>query len=78
MVFGGTNQEIKRRDKIENKIETCRFCKGTNIKLETWSSGGYMCMVKCNNPDCPIPPEGYPTGRDPEKVMEEWNRRQCQ
>lgn len=35
-----------------------------------------MCMVKCNNPDCPVPAEGYPTGRNIEKVKEEWNRRQ--
>lgn len=61
-----------------NKInlKPCRFCKGTNIKIETWSSGGRMYMVKCNNPDCPVPAEGYPTGRNPEKVKEEWNRRQ--
>ena len=58
------------------KLKPCRFCKGTNIKMETWSSGGMMYMIKCNNPDCPVPPEGYPTGRNPEKVMEEWNRRQ--
>ena len=61
-----------------NKInlKPCRFCKGTNIKIETWSCGGRMYMVKCNNPDCPVPAEGYPTGRNPEKVKEEWNRRQ--
>lgn len=33
-------------------------------------------MVKCNNPNCPIPPEGFPTGRNLEEVKEEWNRRQ--
>lgn len=33
-------------------------------------------MVKCNNPDCPVPAEGYPKGKNPNKVMEEWNRRQ--
>lgn len=35
-----------------------------------------MYMVKCNNSDCPVPDDGYPTGRDLEKVKEEWNRRQ--
>lgn len=34
-----------------------------------------MYMVKCNNPDCAVPPMGYPTGRDLIKVKEEWNRR---
>lgn len=32
-------------------------------------------MVKCNNPDCPVPLEGYPTGRILENVMMEWNWR---
>lgn len=58
------------------KLLPCRFCKGTNIKVETWSSGRRMYMVKCNNPDCPVPAEGYPKGKNPNKVMEEWNRRQ--
>lgn len=58
------------------KLKPCRYCKGTNIKIEKWSSGGFMCMVKCDNPDCPVPPEGYPTGRNPEEVTEEWNRRE--
>ena len=48
------------------KLKPCRYCRGTNIKLESWQSGGHMCMVKCNNPDCPVPPEGYPTGRETE------------
>lgn len=60
----------------EIKLKPCRFCKGTSVKVEKWSSGGMMCMVKCNNPDCPVPAEGYPTGRNIEKVKEEWNRRQ--
>lgn len=60
----------------EIKLKPCRFCKGTNIKVEIWKSGGMMYMVKCNNPDCRVPLEGYPIGRDLEKVREEWNRRQ--
>lgn len=35
-----------------------------------------MYMVKCNNPECPVPKESYPTGRDLREVKEEWNRRQ--
>lgn len=60
----------------KSKLEPCRICKGNNIKIETWSSDGAMFMIKCNNPDCPVPPEGYPTGRELEKVKEEWNSRQ--
>lgn len=58
------------------KLKPCRYCGKTNIAVERWSSGGMMYMVKCNNPDCPVPVEGYPTGRNLEKVKEEWNNRQ--
>lgn len=34
-----------------------------------------MYMVKCNNPDCPVPQDGYPTGRNLNTVKEEWNKR---
>lgn len=34
-----------------------------------------MYMVKCNNPDCPVPPKGYPTGRNLSNVKYEWNKR---
>ena len=57
------------------KLKPCRICGGNRIVIETWSSGRF-CMVKCNNPDCPVPDNGYPTGRDLENVKEEWNRRQ--
>lgn len=60
----------------KNKLKACRYCGKSNIVIERWSSGGKMFMVKCNNPDCPVPPESYPTGRDIEKLKEEWNRRQ--
>jgi len=60
----------------KNKLKPCRYCGGSNIVIERWSSGGMMFMVKCNNPDCPVPAESYPTGRNVEKVKEEWNRRQ--
>lgn len=60
------------------KLKPCRICGGNRIVIETWLSagGGFICMVKCNNPDCPVPDNGYPTGRDLENVKEEWNRRQ--
>lgn len=58
------------------KLKPCRICKGNRIVVETWMSGERMYMVKCNNSDCPVPDDGYPTGRDLEKVKEEWNRRQ--
>lgn len=32
-------------------------------------------MIKCNNPDCPVPDTGYPTGRKLNEVREEWDRR---
>lgn len=56
-------------------LKPCPFCKGKKIIIEKWTSGGIMFMVKCNNPDCPVPTNGYPTGRDLKKVKEEWNRR---
>lgn len=57
------------------KLKPCWICKGNKIIVQTWSSGGFMCMVKCNNPDCPVPGDGYPTGRNPDEVKAEWNRR---
>lgn len=36
---------------MEN-LKPCPFC-GKTPKIEYWSSGGMMYMVKCNNPDCP-------------------------
>lgn len=57
------------------KLNPCKICKGNKIIVEHWKSGGTMYMVKCNNPDCPVPAEGYPAGRDLDKVKEEWNKR---
>lgn len=57
------------------ELKPCPFCGGAKIVIETWLSGGWMHMIKCNNPDCPVPANGYPTGRDLEKVRQEWNRR---
>ena len=64
-----------RRKMSDERLKPCRICGGRKIKVETWRSGGPMYMVKCNNPDCPVPCEGYPTGRDLIKVKDEWNRR---
>lgn len=57
------------------KLNPCMACKGNKIVVETWKSGGTMHMVKCNNPNCPVPDDGYPAGRDLDKVKEEWNKR---
>ena len=59
------------------KLKPCRRCGGTNIVIERWSSGGPMFMVKCNNPDCPVPEDGFPVERNPDVVKENWNRRQA-
>jgi len=58
------------------RLKPCKICGKSNIAIEMWSSGGLKYMVKCNNPDCAVPPEGYPTGSDLIKIKEEWNRRQ--
>lgn len=57
------------------KLLPCPLCGGKKIIVETWRSGGPMYMVKCNNPDCPVPQNGFPSGRNLEKVKEEWNNR---
>ena len=56
------------------ELKPCPFC-GENPIIEHWRSGGTMFMVKCNNPDCPIPINGYPTGHDLAKAIKKWNRR---
>lgn len=32
-------------------------------------------MIKCNNPDCPVPVVSYPNGHNLDEVIAEWNRR---
>ena len=59
----------------EIKLKPCPLCGKTNIVIERWSSGRRMYMVKCNNADCPVPDDGYPTGRNLDEVKNEWNRR---
>ena len=59
----------------EIKLKPCPVCGKNNIVIEHWSSGVHMYMVKCNNPDCPVPESGYPTGRNLDELKAEWNRR---
>jgi hypothetical protein len=56
------------------KLEPCPLC-GKKPIIERWSSGGMMYMVKCNNPICPIPVNGFPRGHKLDEVIQEWNRR---
>lgn len=72
----GSFQKIKLSGRTDmEKLKPCRYCGKGNIIVERWSSGRLMYMVKCNNPDCPVPPEGYPKGRDLAEVKTEWNKR---
>lgn len=57
-----------------NELKPCPFC-GKKPIIETWPSCGRMYMVKCNNPDCPVPLDGYPSGHNPDVVKKAWNRR---
>lgn len=59
---------------MSKKINPCPIC-GKNPIIEHWSSGGMMYMVKCNNQDCPVPIVSYPSGRNLDEVIEQWNRR---
>ena len=55
-------------------MNKCKLC-GKKPIVERWSSGGLMYMVKCNNPDCSVPVNGYPAGRNLDEVIKEWDRR---
>lgn len=72
-----TNLMKKPEVKSLPKRKPCKYCGTNNIAIERWSSGGMMYMAKCNNPDCPVPPNGYPTGRKLEEVISEWNKWQA-
>lgn len=56
------------------ELKPCKLC-GKRPIIERWSSGGMMYTVKCNNPDCHVPDDGYPSGHNLNDVCEEWNRR---
>lgn len=58
----------------EVELKPCQFCKKKPY-IERWSSGGMIYMVKCNNPDCPVPVVSYPTGHNLVEVIADWNRR---
>ena len=58
----------------EVELKPCPFC-GKKPYIERWSSGGMMYMVKCNNPDCPVPVVSYPTVHNLVEVIADWNRR---
>lgn len=57
----------------ETKLLRCKC--GRMPIIEYWCSGGAMFMVKCPNPVCDVPPDGYPTGQNLQEVKQEWNRR---
>ena len=59
---------------MSEELKPCPLC-GRKPVVEHWSSGGKMYMVKCNNPDCPVPVESYPKGHKLDEVITEWNRR---
>ena len=59
---------------MRKELKPCPFC-GKKPIIEHWSSDGMMYMVKCINPDCPVPVVSYPNGRDLNMVIKEWNRR---
>lgn len=59
---------------MNEELKPCPFC-GREPKIEYWSSGGTMYMIKCNNPDCPVPVVSYPVGRDFDEVLADWNWR---
>lgn len=61
--------------KDKKRLKPCKLCGKNSAKVEIWGSGGLMHMVKCNNPDCPVPKEGYPNGRKLDEAIKEWNRR---
>ena len=59
---------------MSEELKPCPFC-GKKPYIERWSSGGMIYMVKCNNPDCPVPVVSYPTGYNLVDVIDDWNRR---
>ena len=59
---------------MSKELKACPIC-GRKPTIEHWSSGGTMYMVKCNNPDCPVPVVSYPNGHNLNEVIAEWNGR---
>lgn len=59
---------------MSEELKPCPLC-GRKPIIERWRSGVAMYMVKCNNPDCPVPANGYPAGHNLDEVKKQWNRR---
>ena len=58
----------------EVELRPCPIC-GRNPIIEHWNSNGVVYMVKCGNPDCPVPVVSYPSGHNLKEVIGQWNRR---
>lgn len=71
MTSVGRNIGLRRWSDEQDCAEAVSTLREKNIAIETWTSGGRMYMVKCNNPDCYVPVNGYPTGRNLEEVKAE-------
>lgn len=56
---------------MNKELKPCQLC-GRKPVVERWSSVGTTYMVKCNNPDCPVPVESYPAGHNLVEVMEQF------
>lgn len=55
----------------EEKLKPCPFC-GGKARKETWSSGGMMYMICCDNPDCTK--SIYTSSHNLKIAIEMWNR----
>ena len=58
-----------------SKLKPCKYCGKSNIVVARLGFSEKMYMVKCENSECPVPPEGYPTGRNLSDVEAEWDKR---
>lgn len=67
---------VDRLAMYEDAAEEDRFGKWIPCSERLPEDESYiMYMVKCNNPDCPVPVTSYPTGHNLDEVIAEWNRR---
>lgn len=53
---------------MSKELESCPFC-GRKPVIEHLSSGEIMYMIKCGNPNCPVPVVSYPAGHDFDEVL---------
>lgn len=56
-------------------LKPCPFC-GSEARLMQWGSSNIIYIIRCSNPDCPVPIVRNPAGSDLDEVINEWNRRQ--